>query len=263
MEQQEEGVSAETAASTETETESKKPKPARRNNWPPLPEAFPVQPCFYQYINVDIPVEFQRIVRHLYYLWVLHAIILVVNALVLLLAAIIVHQWDSFMKFGLSLFYIVVFAPASFVCWFRPAYKAFRSDSSFNFMVFFFVFFFQFVTSILLATFMTGSCGIYEGVTTIQTKDGGGWFVFIGIFIILVGISFLFCALMDLFMLIRVHKVYRSSGASFAKAQQEFASGVMRSEQVQGAAAAAASEAIRQQFRGATSPGNAPPSSRY
>jgi len=110
---------------------------------------------------------------------------------------------------------------------------------------------------------MTGSCGIYEGVTTIQTKDGGGWFVFIGIFIILVGISFLFCALMDLFMLIRVHKVYRSSGASFAKAQQEFASGVMRSEQVQGAAAAAASEAIRQQFRGATSPGNAPPSSRY
>jgi len=110
---------------------------------------------------------------------------------------------------------------------------------------------------------MTGSCGIYEGVQTIKAVEGGGWFVFIGIFIILVGISFLFCALMDLFMLIRVHRIYRSTGASFAKAQQEFASGVMRSEQVQGAAANMASEAIRQQFRGGTSPGIAPPSSRY
>jgi len=87
-------------------------------------------------------------------------------------------------------------------------------------------------------------------VTTIS--EGGAGNIFVGIFMVLVGLAFGFCALLDLFLLIRIHKIYRSSGASFAKAQQEFASGVMRNEHVQGAAANMAGEAIRQQFRGAT-----------
>ncbi|KAJ8955369.1 hypothetical protein NQ318_003466 [Aromia moschata] len=36
---------------------------ARRNNWPPLPEQCCFQPYFYQDIQVDIPLEFQKIVR--------------------------------------------------------------------------------------------------------------------------------------------------------------------------------------------------------
>lgn len=41
----------------------------RKNNWPPLPENFPVGPCFYHDITVDIPVEFQKTVKIMYYLW--------------------------------------------------------------------------------------------------------------------------------------------------------------------------------------------------
>ena len=53
--------------------------------------------------------------------------------------------------FMLSAIYFVLFTPASFLCWFRPAYKAFRDDSSVQFMVFFFVSFFQFMVSVISA----------------------------------------------------------------------------------------------------------------
>ncbi len=41
------------------------------NNFPPTPKWFPkpCQPCFYQDINREIPVEFQKWVRLLFYLW--------------------------------------------------------------------------------------------------------------------------------------------------------------------------------------------------
>lgn len=41
----------------------------RQNNWPPLPKGFCYQPCFYLDINVEIPPDFQHVVRQLYYLW--------------------------------------------------------------------------------------------------------------------------------------------------------------------------------------------------
>lgn len=49
----------------------------------------------------------------------------------------------------------------------------------------------------------------------------------------------------DSFWYFQVHRIYRSTGASFQKAQQEFATGVMRNEAVQNVAANAASGAAR------------------
>lgn len=142
---------------------------ARANNWPPLPAMFPIQPCFYQDINVEIPVEFQKTVRNLYYLWVceyhhpltlcqtwfcthdltfsVHFGLLFANMIIGLLWLFSGGDWGY--TFLLAVIYFIVFTPASFMCWFRTGYKAFRDDSSFNFMVFFFVFFFQCLISII------------------------------------------------------------------------------------------------------------------
>jgi hypothetical protein len=53
-------------------------------------------------------------------------------------------------------------------------------------------------------------------------------------------------AVCSFLVLVQVHSIYRSTGASFAKAQAEFAQGVMRNEHVQQAATNAASSAARQ-----------------
>merc|ERR1719367_1501436 len=61
------------------------PTNVKQNNWPPLPKICPIQPCFYQDISVDIPVEFQQIVKYVYYLWIGHAALRLVSVLLCLI----------------------------------------------------------------------------------------------------------------------------------------------------------------------------------
>ena len=51
------------------------------NNWPPLPSWFPIKPCFYHDISLEIPLDFQKSVRHLYYLWMTYVLCLFLNVL--------------------------------------------------------------------------------------------------------------------------------------------------------------------------------------
>lgn len=216
----------------------------RHNNWPPLPAACPFQPCFYQDINVDIPLEFQRIVRHLYYLWMFHTLVMAANVIGGM--ALLFHS-NAFTTFGLSILYFMLFTPFSFVCWYRPIYKAFRSDSSFNFMVFFFIFFFQFIVTTIQAIGLPGggSCGMILAISTFDGTSGG---VVVGVLTLLIALGFVTAATADILLIAKVHRIYRSTGASMAKAQAEFTTEFLRNQHVQTAASSAAAAAVNAQI---------------
>jgi len=213
------------------------------NNWPPLPTWCPVRPCFYQDIGVEIPPEFQRLVRLGYYLWLIYVVVLFVNVWGSM--AYFVASKDG-VQFGVSILQFLLFTPCSFVLWFRPMYKGFRSDSSMNFMVFFFVVFLQliFVTVQALGFTNFGTCGWINSIGAFTYSVG------VGIFMLLIAVGFTFCGLSMLLLLFRVHRLYRSTGASASRAQQEFTHGVISNQHVQQAAVGVASTAVRQQFSG-------------
>ncbi|XP_032325228.1 secretory carrier-associated membrane protein 5 isoform X2 [Camelus ferus] len=123
------------------------------NNFPPLPKFIPLKPCFYQDFEADIPPQHLSMTKRLYYLWMLNSVTLAVN-LVGCLAWLIGGGGAT--NFGLAFLWLILFTPCSYVCWFRPIYKAFKTDSSFSFMAFFFTFMAQLVISIIQAVGIPG-----------------------------------------------------------------------------------------------------------
>uniref|UniRef100_A0A3B3DUT7 Secretory carrier-associated membrane protein n=1 Tax=Oryzias melastigma TaxID=30732 RepID=A0A3B3DUT7_ORYME len=241
----------------------------RKNNWPPLPEKFPVGPCFYHDIAVDIPVEFQKTVKIMYNLWMckwtttssvwycflsnlnplfslpVHAGTLFVNMFGCLSWFIV--DASRGVDFGLAMLWFLLFTPCSFICWYRPLYGAFRSDSSFRFFVFFFVYICQFGVHVLQSIGITGwgTCGWIAALTGLNTN------IPVGIIMLLIAALFTALSVGSLIMFKKVHALYRTTGASFEKAQQEFATGVMSNKTVQTAAANAAANAATNAARGA------------
>lgn len=173
---------------------------ARLNNWPPLPDKCCFQPCFYHDIDQEIRAEFQRIVRNLYYVWIMYAGVMCVNILGGL--TLLFHNGD-FQTFGLAIFYAFLFTPASFMCWYRPAYKAFRTDSSFDFMVFFFIFFCQVCVTIIQTIGLkgTGTCGFVMAISQFGGTPGS---ILIGIFLLIIACGYGTCAAAAIMMLTRV-----------------------------------------------------------
>ncbi|XP_018608266.1 secretory carrier membrane protein 2, like [Scleropages formosus] len=215
----------------------------KENNWPPLPRCFPIKPCFYQDFAVEIPPEFQRVCKMMYYLWMFHCVTLILNMLACL-AAFTVNSAKG-VDFGLSILWFILFTPCSFLCWYRPVYKAFRSDSSFSFFFFFFVFFFQVVVYIIQSVGIPswGNSGWITSISMIRSNLG------VAVVMMVVAGFFTMCAVLAIILLKMVHSMYRRTGASFQKAQQEFSEGVLTNRTFQTAAATAATSAAQGAFQ--------------
>ncbi|XP_047566776.1 secretory carrier-associated membrane protein 4 isoform X4 [Lutra lutra] len=193
----------------------------KENNFPPLPGFIPLKPCFYQNFSDEIPIEHQLLVKRIYRLWLFYCATLAVN-LVACLAWWIAG--GSGANFGLALLWLLLFSPCGYVCWFRPAYKAFRADSSFNFMAFFFIFGAQFVLTVIQAIGFAGwgACGWLAAVGFFQTSVGAA------VVMLLPAIMFSMSAAMMAIAIIKVHRIYRGAGGSFQKAQTEWNTGAWR-----------------------------------
>ncbi|XP_074795645.1 LOW QUALITY PROTEIN: secretory carrier-associated membrane protein 4 [Natator depressus] len=191
------------------------------NNFPPLPKFIPLKPCFYQNFADEIPIDYQSLVKRIYHLWIFYCITLVVN-LIGCLAWWIGGGYG--VNFGLAILWLFLFSPCSYICWFRPAYKGFRSDSSFNFMAFFFIFGAQFILTVIQAIGFSGwgACGWLAATTFFSTS------VAAAVFMLFPAILFTVSAVAMSFYLLRVHKIYRGAGGSFQKAQDEWNSGSWR-----------------------------------
>lgn len=60
---------------------------------------------------------------YLIILFIVHGCVLLLNVIggfVLMLCS------QGFSVFGLAILYLILFTPFSFMCWFRPAYRAFK-----------------------------------------------------------------------------------------------------------------------------------------
>lgn len=210
------------------------PRAPHPHNWPPLPTFIPMEPCFYQDIDVEIPVQFQETVRLIYNVYLVYILALATN----LVGAIF------FMLFAaggigllfLSIVELGIFTPCAYMLWFRPVYKAFRDDSSFNFMMFFMVLFFHTIFCLFQALGVTNySCGWSN---TIGVFDQGHFMV--GLAMLIPTLAFTVAFIGMAYSLIRVHRFYRGAGFSLDKAREEFSRGVMSDRNVQNAASSAA-----------------------
>ncbi|NXJ81376.1 SCAM2 protein, partial [Trogon melanurus] len=223
----------------------------RQNNWPPLPKRCPIKPCFYQDFSADIPADYQRICKMLYYLWMLHSITLLLNLLACL--AWFTVENERGVDFGLSILWFILFTPCAFLCWYRPIYKAFRQvlfssimGISFSFFVFFFIFFCQIAIYVIQAVGIPG-WGDSGWIAALSELHGNAA---VAIIMMVVAGFFTLCAALSLFLLKQVHSLYRRTGASFQRAQEEFSQGILTNRGFQNAAAGVASSAAQNAFRG-------------
>lgn len=207
----------------------------RTKNFPPLPKFCPIGPCFYHDIKVDIPGPLQTWARFLYILWIVYAVTLLLNMIGGLSYFIVDSSGGA--TFGMSLVYLILFVPLSYVCWYRPIYRALRTDSSVYYMLFFFMSVLFVGTNVLFAT------GIIEGMCGFRRLDIMSDNKVVGVMILILSILWTLISTAAVILLIKVHRIYRASGASIEQAQRELQTAITTNPTVRAAARDAARDA--------------------
>eukprot|EP00117_Sycon_ciliatum_P050174 scpid75449/ scgid35451/ Secretory carrier-associated membrane protein 2 len=204
---------------------------ARRDpNFPPLPSCCPVKPCFYHNIQLEIPSRDAKLVRTLFIYW--EAVVFTYFYNMIALLVLFADTGDFGSDFGFAVLWFILYSPCSFICWYHCAYRAFKSDSSLRFMIFFVTFFCQCVYNVVQSVGFIGSggCGLIVALKGKKDAHAVVFFMAIAAFILWVLMSAI-----GSYMLIRIHRYYRTSGHSMQRVQSEAGSALAQNEGVRSA----------------------------
>ncbi|KAA3681365.1 secretory carrier-associated membrane protein [Paragonimus westermani] len=190
------------------------------HNWPPLPRWCPCKPCVRQDFEADIPLDCRWLAQMGYALWLAYALLLLLNMGGTLGYFIVGSSTVEGPLFGASILLVLVMPPLSFFGWHRPLYKALRSDSSINYVLFFILFAVQTIIVLIqcLGIDYLGSCGWINSLKTCGTNKP------VCSFMLVIASLFSVMAALCAFLLFKVHRHYRTSGASLRKAKLEMTS---------------------------------------
>lgn len=193
----------------------------RPANWPPFPEGccYPFKPCFHHDFKREIPDWGYSAVKVTYYKWAGYIGCLFWN-MICCFAALGLDN-PNYSSAGLSVAYFLLMGPLSYCCWFQSLYQAMRKDSSLRFGWFFFTFTFQWLTSVIFSIGIPGwgSSGIWYSIYAVNEN------AIIGILMFTSAAWWIIMALFNSYIIKIVLGLYRSSGQSLQRAQQEAVSG--------------------------------------
>lgn len=189
-------------------------------NWPPF---FPI---IHHDIAREIPVHLQRIQYLAFASWLGMVICLLWNLIAIIAAWV---KGEGVSIFLLALIYLLSGAPGSYVLWYRPLYRAMRTESALKFGWFFLFYLLHLLFTIFAAI---APPVVFKGKSLAGFLPAIDLFsdsTLVGIFYIVGAVCFCLEAFLSLWVLKQVYMYFRGSG----KAAQ------MKREAVRGAASAA------------------------